>query len=398
MHIKIISFFSATTILYLIHRYFVRELTGMPMNWIINVFIFCIVFNFAGKMASKDKLNKSDDGEQPQQPVVDRDKVKQEREARRLAKVAAKQKVQDKSRSLPNSDEKMPETKTESPSKIERKKSPKKETSTSVDKNVHRKAEKHGKGDVKNEVTNALANDLDKLKIQDNQNEPSQSSSGDPAEKIEKKQLSKAERRAIQEAQRAAKAAKTAEKSAPKPSKESPATASKESTGAKPKQQNTPSTSKESGTRKATPVKKPQQHRVKLFSHLYTDTQPANVLNSSTIHPEIVRLGVQYSSGVVKGCNARGLAFMSAIKSVIAEYDTPSQKEFSRGLEDVLKTCGIYLQQCRPLAVSVTNAMKFIQFQLNAMKVNQLQPGQVKELKSDAEVSCINCNTKSKSF
>lgn len=351
--------------------------------------MFCVVFHFAGKMASKDKVNKTNDDEQSQQPVVDRDKVKLEREARRLAKVAAKQKVQDKSRSLPNADDKQPETKAESPSKVDRKKSPKTEATTTADKNMHRKAEKHGKSDVKKEVTTAgtLTNDMDKLIISDEQ--PSQLSSGNGPEKAEKKQLTKAERRAIQETQRAAKATKATEKIAPKASKESPA-ATKESVGTKLKQQNTPSTSKEIVARKATPVKKPPQHRVKLFSHLYTDQLPANVLNSSTIHPAIVRLGVQYSSGVVKGCNARGLAFMNAIKSVISEYDTPSQKEFSRGLEDVIKSCGSYLQRCRPLAVSVTNAMKFIQFQLNAMKFNQLEPRQVNKFKSDAEVCCIN--------
>lgn len=338
-------------------------------------------------MASKEKLNNATGGEeQTQQPVVDRDKVKQEREARRQAKLNAKQKVQDKGRNLPNSDDKMPENKAELSSKVEmkveKKVSPKKETAT--DKNAHRKTEKHGKEVVKKEAINTetLTNDLDKLKLS---NETGQASTS-AAEKLEKKQLSKAERRAIQEAQRAAKVTKTTEKVPAQTKKESPAATKSSSTGTKPKQQNTPSTSKvNTGTPKPVPGKK--QHRVKLFSHLYTNTSPENVLNSSTIHPAIVRLGVQYSSGVVKGCNARGLAFMNAIKSVIAEYDTPSQKEFSRGLEDVIKSCGNYLQQCRPLAVSVTNAMKFIQFQLHTVKPNQLGPGQANKSKSDIEVS-----------
>ncbi|XP_055323565.1 translation initiation factor eIF-2B subunit delta isoform X2 [Sitodiplosis mosellana] len=321
-------------------------------------------------MASKEKTTSASDGQQQQQqPVVaDRDKVKNEREARRLAKLASKQKVQDKSRNLPNADEKKaemkPDTKATNQSSASRK-----GDSVASDQNTHRKTQKHGKPNEKKESkpVETIANDLNKLKIS---NETSQPAVSDIAvEKSEKKQLSKAERRAIQEAQRAAKAAKTTEKSASKTStkKESPEPKAGPSTGAKPKHENTPSTSREASARKPTPVKKSQQHRVKLFNHLYADISPANLLNSSTIHPAIVRLGVQYSSGIVKGCNARGLAFMSAIKEVIAEYQTPLQKEFSRSLEDVIKTCGNYLQQCRPLAVSVTNAMKFIQFHLRQL-------------------------------
>lgn len=313
-------------------------------------------------MASKENISNASDNQQ--QPVVDRDKVKNEREARRLAKLASKQKVQDKSRNLPNADEKMDEVKVDKKATSKPIKSPKVDTVAS-DQNTHRKMQKHGKADEKKESKSVetIANDLEKVKIS---NETSLPLTGSATEKPEKKQLSKAERRVIQEAQRAAKVAKTTEKSVPKTMKKnSSEPKAGPSTGTKPKHhENTPSTSKESNARKLiTPVKKSQQHQVKLFSHLYTDISPDN----RTIHPAIVRLGVQYSSGIVKGCNARGLAFMSAIKEVIAEYETPSQKEFSRSLEDVIKKCGIYLQQCRPLAVSVTNAMKFIQFHLRQL-------------------------------
>lgn len=310
----------------------------------------------------------SDDAKQ--QPVVDRDKVKQEREARRAAKLASKQKQQDKSRDLP-ADEQKANVKVDTPAKVN--------ATTNVhvnaiasDKTSHRKTQKHGKSAEKPKVTisnpEAIVNDLNKLQI----NSDSKQLNDVAVDKSEKKQLTKAERRAIQEAQRAAKAAgkgtvKPAAAAAAQPSKKE-TTEPKASTSAALKPANTQSKSNELVTRKSILKKPPQLHRVKLFNHLYVDTIPANLLNSTTIHPAIVRLGVQYSSGVVKGCNARGLAFMSAIKSVIEEYETPSQKEFSRSLEDVIKSCGSYLQKCRPLAVSVTNAMKFIQFQLQLPK------------------------------
>lgn len=49
---------------------------------------------------------------------------------------------------------------------------------------------------------------------------------------------------------------------------------------------------------------------------------------------------------------------------IIHEYETPPQKEFSRGLEAIIQPCVAYLHQCRPLSVSITNALKFIKWQL----------------------------------
>lgn len=328
-------------------------------------------------MNAKSSASAKNDGEK-QQSAADRDKVKQEREMRRLAKLATKQKQQDKSRDLPNlppADDKKPNVKPDAAPKSVKNvaKTPQMSATSAETQNSHRKSQKHGKGEEKTgKATNVptpetVANDLNKLQI----GSDSKQSTNVAVEKSEKKPLTKAERRAIQEAQRAAKAEKVPAKKETAPPKAATSAAAVVSS----KPANTQSKSNELVARKPL-VKKAQQHKVKLFNHLYVDISPDNLLNSSLIHPAIVRLGVQYSSGVVKGCNARGLAFMSAIKSVITEYETPSQKEFTRGLEDVIKSCGSYLQKCRPLAVSVTNAMKFIQFQLR----------QLPKSESDAEV------------
>lgn len=58
-------------------------------------------------------------------------------------------------------------------------------------------------------------------------------------------------------------------------------------------------------------------HRVKLFNHLYTDRQlPDNILNSTTIHPSVIKLGAQYANRIVVGSNARCIAFMNTMKMV----------------------------------------------------------------------------------
>lgn len=318
---------------------------------------------------SQNEMASTDSGKQ--QSPIDRDKVKSERETRRLAKQQSKQKFQDKSRNLPKPS--MKEDKSAASDGIVES-NLQQVASTALDKCERSKKQQqqpHSSEVVKETVTSnknateiitAKVNKLSVTHEAEKSNEQQRS-----ADKIEKKQLTKAERRAIQEAQRTAKATKNF----PQPSK---SVAKKESSSINAKKASTnensvpliPSKKLESSNAKIV-GKKSIQHRVKLFNHLYTDSVPCDLLNSNTIHPAIIQLGVQYSSGIVKGCNARGLAFMNAIKSVIDDYETPSQKEFSRSLEDAIKSCVNYLQKCRPLAVSMTNAMKYIQWQLRQL-------------------------------
>ncbi|XP_037035828.1 translation initiation factor eIF-2B subunit delta isoform X2 [Bradysia coprophila] len=180
----------------------------------------------------------------------------------------------------------------------------------------------------------------------------------------EKPALTKAERREKQEAQRAAKAKLLAEKTTKgQPSGQSTETKSKPDKVEKAKEIS-PS------TKKPVSVKLPQ-HKVKLFNHLYADKAPEKFINSNAIHPAIVKLGAQFANGNIVGSNARCIAFMERIKKVIEDYNTPSQKEFGRGLEAILHPCVNYLQQCRPLSVSITNALKFIKWQISQLPANQ---------------------------
>lgn len=47
------------------------------------------------------------------------------------------------------------------------------------------------------------------------------------------------------------------------------------------------------------------------------------------------------------------------------------QKEFCRGLEATIKPCIDYLHQCRPLSVSITNALKFIKWQITQLPTDE---------------------------
>lgn len=164
----------------------------------------------------------------------------------------------------------------------------------------------------------------------------------------------KAERRAKQEAQRAAKQ-EQADKKKPKPIQ---------------KVETRPQISE--------PVKKPplkivakeNLHEVNLFKHLYHEREitlgSVSVL-SSKIHPEIMKLGIKYANKIIVGSNARCVALLQAVKYLVEDFERPSQADFTRGLEASLQDSAIYLHHCRPLAVSMQNALKHLKWQMSLL-------------------------------
>lgn len=108
-------------------------------------------------------------------------------------------------------------------------------------------------------------------------------------------------------------------------------------------------------------------HTVNLFKHLYQERERSlfNIaIVNSNIHPAIVRLGVQYANKVVIGSNARCVALLAAVKQVVQDFEKPKQEDFIRGLEANLKESLKYLRHCRPLGVSMQNAMRHLTWQM----------------------------------
>ncbi|XP_055335254.1 translation initiation factor eIF-2B subunit delta-like [Paramacrobiotus metropolitanus] len=105
-----------------------------------------------------------------------------------------------------------------------------------------------------------------------------------------------------------------------------------------------------------------------IFSHLPLPHKGVGHLtktlnfSSPTIHPAIVKLGIRYSSGVISGSNARCVALIEAMKEVIADYSTPMNKFLCRDLESSIKPYINFLAQCRPLSVSMGNAIRQIKW------------------------------------
>lgn len=198
--------------------------------------------------------------------------------------------------------------------------------------------------------------------------------------KIEAKSKSvmRAERRAKQEAQRAAKQEQLAEKNNLK--SRNPQAAMEVVTP--------PSMSRckiEDPTRRTLKrvIVKENAHEVNLFKHLYHEREQALIrvpTVNSTLHPAIVRLGVQYANKVIVGSNARCVALLAAVKQLIEDFERPPQADFTRGLEASLQEASAYLHHCRPIAVSMQNALRHLKWQMTQLPATT----------SDEEVRVIN--------
>lgn len=112
------------------------------------------------------------------------------------------------------------------------------------------------------------------------------------------------------------------------------------------------------------------QKKVNLFSHLHQYEKDIKLtkdisFSSGSIHPIILKLGLQYAEGIISGSNARCIGLLCAFKKVISDYSTPPCKELSRDLESRIKPYISFLQQCRRPSVSMGNAIKFVKQQIS---------------------------------
>eukprot|EP00112_Aurelia_sp_Birch-Aquarium-sp1_P017934 Seg421.3 transcript_id=Seg421.3/GoldUCD/mRNA.D3Y31 product="Translation initiation factor eIF-2B subunit delta" protein_id=Seg421.3/GoldUCD/D3Y31 len=221
----------------------------------------------------------------------------------------------------------------------------------------------------------------------------------------------KAERRALQEAQRAAKLAKA---SGETPQKSKGGAENQNQGKPKPPEGVNPASSQKRAdppsrvsyqmqmddervqkreakklAKQQVPIRSRVQKKVSLFSHLHQyekDTSLTKEISfiSGAIHPVIIRLGLQYAEGIISGANARCIALMYAFKKVIADYTTPPSKEISRDLESRIKPYISFLVQCRPLSVSMGNAIKYLK-----MKITQIPPGMPEQQAKDSLLEYI---------
>ncbi|PNI72344.1 EIF2B4 isoform 1 [Pan troglodytes] len=218
---------------------------------------------------------------------------------------------------------------------------------------------------------------------------------GTPGEKVpagRSKAELRAERRAKQEAERALKQSRKGEQGGPPP-KASPSTAGETPSGVK-RLPEYPQVDDlllrrlvKKPERQQVPTRKDYGSKVSLFSHLPQYSRQNSLtqfmsIPSSVIHPAMVRLGLQYSQGLVSGSNARCIALLRALQQVIQDYTTPPNEELSRDLVNKLKPYMSFLTQCRPLSASMHNAIKFLNKEITSVGSSKREEEAKSELRA----------------
>ncbi|KAG4958603.1 hypothetical protein JHK82_035300 [Glycine max] len=237
-----------------------------------------------------------------------------------------------------------------------------------------------------------------------------------------KPKTSKAERRALQEAQRAAKAAEkgegskasgTAASTNPKPAKavkpaqkvDNAAIAASEKKGGEippekdrkkdapqPRLQYDDKSRVEKAKRRAVVKQTEARNRVELFRHLpqyergsQLPDLEAKFFHLSPVHPLVYKVGLQYLTGDISGGNARCIAMLQAFQEAIKDYKVPPEKTLVRDLTAKIGSYVSFLIECRPLSISMGNAIRFLKSRIAKLPLTLSESEAKASLESDIE-------------
>ncbi|KAL8826004.1 MAG: hypothetical protein Q9170_007574 [Blastenia crenularia] len=114
------------------------------------------------------------------------------------------------------------------------------------------------------------------------------------------------------------------------------------------------------------PEPKNEVKKVALFSHLYGHPRRTTIAGAvKDVHPSILALGLQMSNYVICGSNARCVSTLLGFKRVIDAYSTPPGTSLTRHLTLHLSTQIDFLVSCRPLSVSMGNAIRWLKLTIS---------------------------------
>ncbi|CAA2999101.1 translation initiation factor eIF-2B subunit delta-like isoform X1 [Olea europaea subsp. europaea] len=227
--------------------------------------------------------------------------------------------------------------------------------------------------------------------------------------KPKKEKTTKSERRALQEAQRTAKAAANAGGSkksaaasavvnsanantkkvakAPPRKKDSSSVAASEKKGGDrqtdkdrkkdiphPRMQFDDEDQVEKAKKRSVVKQTESKNRVELFRHLPQYEHGTQLLDLEskffqldTVHPAIYAVGLRFLTGDISGGNARCIAMLQAFQESIKDYFTPMEKELTRDLPTKINGYVSFLIQCRPLSISMGNAISFLKHKISEL-------------------------------
>ncbi|KAL3833429.1 hypothetical protein ACJIZ3_008165 [Penstemon smallii] len=118
------------------------------------------------------------------------------------------------------------------------------------------------------------------------------------------------------------------------------------------------------------------RNRVELFRHLpqYEHGTRLPDLESKffqldSVHPEVYKVGLRYLAGDISGGNARCIAMLQAFQEAIKDYTTP-EKTIIRDLTTKINVNVSFLIGCRPLSISMGNAIRFLKTQIGKLPLH----------------------------
>ncbi|KAK1360015.1 hypothetical protein POM88_044489 [Heracleum sosnowskyi] len=74
-----------------------------------------------------------------------------------------------------------------------------------------------------------------------------------------------------------------------------------------------------------------------------------------------IKVGIMYLAGDISGGNARCIAMLQAFQESIKSYSTPAEKALNRDLTVKINCYVSVLIECRPISISMGNAIKFVE-------------------------------------
>ncbi|KAL4178950.1 hypothetical protein AMTRI_Chr13g84770 [Amborella trichopoda] len=133
-------------------------------------------------------------------------------------------------------------------------------------------------------------------------------------------------------------------------------------------------------------------NRVELFRHLpqYVHGAQLPALESKFFevdqmhpHPAVYRVGLQYLTGDISGGNARCVAMLMAFQEAIKDCTIPLEKVLIRDLTAKINSYVSFLITCRPLSISMGNAIKFLKARIAKLSVTLSESEAKAALQSD---------------
>ncbi|XP_073122837.1 translation initiation factor eIF2B subunit delta-like [Henckelia pumila] len=119
------------------------------------------------------------------------------------------------------------------------------------------------------------------------------------------------------------------------------------------------------------------KNRVELFRHLpqyeYGTRLPdleAKFFQLGPVHPSVYKVGLRYLAGEISGGNARCIAMLQAFQESIKDYTTPPEKALIRDLTTKINGYVSFLIECRPLSISMGNAIRFLKTRIAKLSLN----------------------------